>query len=379
LYSRVVRLLVAPDKFRGTLTAAQAADAIAAGWRRARPNDTLDLAPVADGGEGTLDALVGSTGRRTVAEVSGPLSDPVEAEIGFTPEGVAVVEMARAAGLALLSDARRDPMRTTTRGVGEMIGVALEEGSRDILVCLGGSATNDAGTGMARALGVRFLDVHGDEVPEGGAGLARVAHVDAGGLDPRIAIVTLTGLTDVDNPLTGPLGASATYGPQKGASPDDVLVLDRNLRHLAAVVSRDLGVDLRDEPGTGAAGGLGFGLRAFLGARLRPGAEAVLEAVGVPRRAGDADLLVTGEGTLDATSLRGKVVGAILDLGRLAGRPVAIVCGRMEAPPPSGAVATLALVDEVGEEAALHRTRGSVETVAERMARRADALVGSPA
>jgi glycerate 2-kinase len=378
LYSRVVRLLVAPDKFRGTLTAAQAANAIATGWRRARPDDTLDLAPVADGGEGTLDALVGSTGRRSTAQVSGPLGDPVEAEIGFTPEGVAVVEMARAAGLALVSESRRDPMRTTTRGVGEMITVALDEGCREILVCLGGSATNDGGTGMARALGVRFLDVHGAETPEGGGGLARVAHVDIGGLDPRIATVAVTGLTDVDNPLTGPLGASVTYGPQKGASPDNIHVLDRSLRHLAAVVSRDLGLDLRDEPGTGAAGGLGFGLRAFLGARLRPGAQAVLDAVGAPRRAGDADLLVTGEGTVDATSLRGKVVGAVLDLGRLAGRPVAIVCGRMDVA-PSGAVGAWALVDEVGEEAALHRAKGSVETVAERMARTADTLVGSPA
>jgi glycerate kinase len=371
-----VRVLIAPDKFRGTLTARQAAEAVATGWRRERPDDELDLAPMADGGEGTLDGLVGEDGRRVACDVHGPLGDPVRAEVGFTRAGVAVVEMARAAGLALLDERRRDPTRASTRGVGEMILHALDARASGILVCLGGSATNDGGTGMARALGVRFLDAAGHEVAEGGAALAELVRIDARALDRRLASTEVTGLVDVDNPLTGPHGASATYGPQKGASASDVRLLDLALGHLAAVVDRDLGARLGDEPGAGAAGGLGFGLRAFCGAHLRSGAPTVMEAVGLADRGRDADLIVTGEGALDATSLRGKVVGSLLELGQLAGVPVAVVCGRADVAAP-GAVVVRSLVDEVGEATALGETRRALEALAQSMAADASRLVGS--
>ena len=248
-----MRVLVAPDKFRGTLTARQAARAIATGWRRARPDDQLDLAPMADGGEGTMAALVDALhGDVFGATVTGPRGDPVEAEFGVAEgaEGrLAVVEMASASGLAILAPSRRDPRSTTTRGTGELIRAALDHGPTRLLVGSGGSATNDGGAGMAQALGVRLLDERGRELAAGGLALAGLARVDATGIDRRLRGVTCVAATDVDNPLTGPSGASAVYAPQKGASGDDVVVLDRALAHLAAIVARDLGVDLRDEPG----------------------------------------------------------------------------------------------------------------------------------
>ncbi len=272
---RSVRVLVAPDKFRGTLTARQAAEAFATGWRRARPGDDLELVPMADGGEGTLDALVDALhGRIVPATVRGPFGDRVEAAFGLATAGghtTGVIEMARASGLALLDASRRDPSRASTRGTGELISLALDAGADRLVVCIGGSATNDGGVGMAAALGARFLDAEGRPIADGGAALAALTRIDLTALHPGLAVAQVSGACDVDNPLTGPAGASAVYGPQKGASADDVVVLDRALAHLAAVVERDLGVSLRDEPGAGAAGGLGFGLLAFCGARLSPG------------------------------------------------------------------------------------------------------------
>ena len=298
-----MRVLVAPDKFRGTLTARQAAEAVATGWRRTRPDDRLDLAPMADGGEGTMAALVDALQGEVVrVTVSGPREDQVEAAFGIADaaEGrVAIVEMASASGLELLSASRRDPRVTTTRGTGELIAAALDREPVRLIVGLGGSATNDAGAGMAQALGVRLLDVQGREVAAGGLALAGLARIDATGIDRRLRGLTCVAATDVDNPLTGPAGASAVYGPQKGASADDVVVLDRALAHLAAVVARDIGVDLRDEPGAGAAGGLGFGLMAFLGAHVRPGVDVVADALGLHARMAAADLAITGEGRLD--------------------------------------------------------------------------------
>jgi glycerate kinase len=374
-----MRVLVAPDKFRGTLTARQAAEAVATGWRRVRPNDLLDLAPMADGGEGTMAALVDALhGDVFRASVTGPRGDQVEAEFGVAESAdgrLAIVEMASASGLALLSPSRRDPRLTTTRGTGELILAALDRQPARLLVGSGGSATNDGGAGMAQAIGVRLLDAQEREIGPGGANLARLARVDVTGVDPRVRGVTFVAATDVDNPLTGPAGASAVFGRQKGASPEDVVVLDRALAHLAAIAERDLGIALRDEPGAGAAGGLGFGLMAFLGAHARPGVEVVAEALGLPARMAAADLAITGEGKLDAGSLRGKAPAGVLRLGRELSTPVAIVCGEAEEELGLDGVLVVSLVERFGREAALGDARRSLERLAEELAARADALV----
>lgn len=361
-----MRVLVCPDKFRGTLVAAEAAEAIATGWRRARPGDDLDVAPMADGGEGTAEAIAGAGSRRVRARVRGPLGDPVDAGIALRADGTAVVESASAAGIALLAPTRRNPRRTSTLGVGDLVRVALDRSAREVLVCLGGSATNDGGAGMATALGARFLDASGSPIREGGEGLLDLARIDVAGLDARLAGVRVTGLADVRNPLTGPRGASAVFGPQKGASDDDVWLLDRALRHLAAVAGRDLGVSPSEEPGAGAAGGLGFGLVAFVGARLRPGAAAVADAIDLEARVREADLVITGEGALDATSLDGKVVGHVLALARAAGIPAVVVCGRAQG--VVDGVTVRSLVEEVGREAALSEPRSSLVAVAAALA-----------
>jgi glycerate 2-kinase len=370
-----VRVLICPDKFKGTLSARQAADAIGHGWARARPDDAVTLVPLADGGEGTLDVLVerGTPGRRRLRmRVHGPLGDLVDAQLGMHDD-VAVIESARASGLALVGEGRRDPTRASSRGTGELIRGALDAGARRILVCLGGSGTNDGGTGMARALGAVFTAADGSAVREGGTGLVDLASIDLSGLDRRLREVEIVGLTDVDNPLCGPTGASVVYGPQKGASETDVLILDRALGHLAAVAHRDLGIDLTHEPGAGAAGGLGFGLAAFCGARLRSGASEVMRTVGFDDRLVEADVVVTGEGALDAQSLRGKVVSAVLDAAALAGVGVAIVCGRADVRPEGAVVRSL--VERVGEDVATSDTRRSLELVSEELAGEAETIL----
>ena len=367
-----MRILVAPDKFRGTLTAAQAARAVETGWRRARPADEITVVPMADGGEGTLDALVeGMGGRLVAARVGGPLGDPVPAPFGLIPGpsgSTAVVEMARASGLGLIGEDRRDPRRATTLGTGELIRLALDHRPARVIVCIGGSATNDGGVGMAQTLGGRFLDAAGEQVGPGGAALLDLDRIDLRPLHDVVGRrVSFVGASDVDNPLCGPRGASAVYGPQKGASADDVRLLDRALGHLAAVVARDVGIELRDAPGAGAAGGLGFGLMAFLGARLRPGVEVVMEAVGLRDHLASAHLVVTGEGKLDAQSLSGKTVAGVLGAASEAGTRVAVVCGLAEI--EIEGVPVRSLVGRFGEGPALRDTRRSLETLAEELAR----------
>ena len=361
-----MRVLLCPDKFRGTATAAQVRAALETGWRRVRTADTFVGLPMADGGEGTLQALVDVSERRTTV-VAGPRADPVEASWGLRADGTAVIEMAAASGLDLLDPSRRDPRRTTTRGVGDLMRMALDADARRILVCLGGSATNDGGTGMATALGVRFLDGQGGVVPDGGAALSTLARIDLGGLDRRIDGVDVTALCDVDSPLCGPSGASLTYGPQKGADPDTAWALDQALGHLAAVVQHDLSVDPSKEPGAGAAGGLAFGLLVFAGARLRPGVEAVAEAVGLEAALRATDLVITGEGAVDATSLHGKVVGGVLAAAEVAQIPVVVVCGRTSIDAPDG-VSVVSLVDLADEEQALGSTRQTLERAGEVLA-----------
>jgi glycerate kinase len=364
-----MRVLVCPDKFRGTLTARQAAEAIERGWRRERPGDVFDLAPLADGGEGTLDVLAPADEPATTRlrrRVRGPLGEPVDAELGLRG-GVGIVEMARASGLELVAPARRDVTRSTTFGTGELMAAALEAGARRVLVCLGGSATNDGGVGMATALGGRFLDPAGRPIGQGGAALATLARIDLRAVHAAWREIEVLGVTDVDNPLCGPSGASAVFGPQKGATPEQVVALDRALAHLAAVAANDLGADRSRDPGAGAAGGLGFGLLAFLGARLRPGVEVVMEAVGLEPRVAAADLVITGEGSLDAQSLHGKVPAGVLDAARRAGVRAAIVSGVASIELDGVPIRTL--VDRVGREAALQDARGSLELVAAELAR----------
>ncbi|HET7868758.1 MAG TPA: glycerate kinase [Actinomycetota bacterium] len=362
-----MRVLIAPDKFRGTLTAAQAAHAVASGWRRARPSDTLVEVPMADGGEGTLDAMVEALdGTSHPASVHGPLGDPVDAEYGIVsgPSGVtAVVEMARASGLGLIGEARRDPTRTSTGGTGELIRAALGHGPAEVVVCIGGSATNDGGAGLAQALGVRLINASGGEIGPGGASLLELERIDVTGLEPAVAQTRFLVACDVDNPLTGPRGASVVYGPQKGATSEDVLLLDRALGHLAAVIYRDLGLDVRDLAGGGAAGGLGAGMVAFLGAHLRPGVDLVMDAVGLGRRLATADLVVTGEGALDQQSLDGKVPGGVIGAARASGVPAIVLCGRAEAGLLD--VPVFDLVGRFGEHRAMTDARAALEDLAE--------------
>jgi glycerate kinase len=372
LYSGAVRVLVTPDKFKGTLTAVQAAEAIAGGWVRAVPTAEVEQIPMADGGEGTLDALVSAMGgERHRARVTGPLGDPVDAEYATAValgESIAVVEMARASGLGLISESRRDPTRTTTRGTGELILEACRRGTRRVLVCIGGSATNDAGAGMAQAVGIRLLDGSGRDLRPGGAALPDLVRIDMSGLDPAVAAATFVVATDVDNPLVGPQGASAVYGPQKGASPEDVALLDRALGHFAAVVYRDLGVDVRSLPGAGAAGGLGAGLIAFLGARLRPGVEVVMESLRLPQRLEGADVVVTGEGRFDQQSLRGKVPAGVLRVAAEARVKAIVLCGQADVEPPG--VDVFSLADRFGLESAMDRAGPLLDDLAAEVAAR---------
>jgi glycerate kinase len=356
---------MAPDKFRGTLSASEAADAMGRGWRRTRPADEVDLLPLADGGEGTLQVLVGPEDEVSRVRVHGPLGDPLDAEVAVTGE-VGLIETARASGLGLLSEHRRDPTRASSRGTGELMAAALDAGARSLLVGIGGSATNDGGVGMATALGARFADVRDRPLRDGPRALVDLASIDLSGMDPRLAAVRVTGMADVDNPLTGPNGASAVFGPQKGASPDDVVMLDRALDHLATVVHRKLGVDVRAEPGAGAGGGLGYGLMTFCGARLRPGIEVVMEKTRFIDRVRAAALVITGEGSFDEQSLRGKVVAGVLREARLAGRPAAILAGCATVVPDGATVRSL--VERFGEERAAHDASGALEDLAAELA-----------
>ncbi|TAM73899.1 glycerate kinase [bacterium] len=310
-----MRLVIAPDKFKGSLSAAAVASSVARGWRSVRQGDEIALCPMADGGEGTVAAFVDAGFRAITRSVRGPLGAPVDATYAFDG-ATAVIEMAAASGLALLDEGSRDAANATTYGTGELIADALALGARRIVVGIGGSATNDGGAGCMQALGARLLDGGGNELAGGGAALAQLARIDVSGLDPRLRTLRLDVACDVDNPLTGPRGASAIYGPQKGADQALVARLDGALAHFAHVVRRDLGVDPAEVPGAGAAGGLGYGLMAFLGAAPRPGVELVAELRGLERLLAGAALCITGEGRVDQQTLMGKTVSGVARLSR---------------------------------------------------------------
>ncbi len=328
-----MRIVAAPDSFKGSISAAGAAHALAIGWRRVRPDDEVIELPLADGGEGTLAVLAAAApgSRWHHLQVSGPGTDQVLAAWLEMDGDAAVVELAAAAGLTLLS--APNPLTAHSYGVGELIGDALSTGARRVLVALGGSACTDGGTGALAALGARFLDDWGADLPRGGGALTRLAAVDLTGLVPPPE-GGVSCLTDVRAPLLGPGGAAAVFGPQKGASPADVAVLEAGLERLASRLGGDPA-----QPGAGAAGGCGYGLAAVLGAQLLPGAAELAWVAGLQMALKGADLVITGEGQYDATSEAGKVVGAVRAIAagtRPDGVPVAVVAGRIAVPPPQG-------------------------------------------
>ena len=326
-----MKVVIAPQSFKGSISAFDAARAMEEGVLRVVPDAGTVLVPVADGGDGTLETLVEATGgeiRSTT--VTGPIGKPVAAEWGALGDGqTAVIEMARTSGLALLSLTERDPLRATTYGLGEVLREALDAGFRSFIVGIGGSATNDGGAGMAQALGVRLLDEIGKDLPSGGAALADLRRIDVSGLDDRVMEARFSVACDVSNPLTGPEGASAVYGPQKGATPELVEQLDAALKNFAKVVERDTGTSIDAAPGSGAAGGLGGGMMAFLGGSLRAGVDIVLDHVGLDEKLEGADLVITGEGRIDFQTVYNKAPIGVARRAKRRGIPVLAVCGSL--------------------------------------------------
>ena len=324
-----MRIIVAPDSFKGSVSALGVAEAMERGIHAVFPEAQVLKVPIADGGEGTVEALVAATGgelRHT--EVRGPLGSPVRAHWGVSGDGAtAFIEMASASGLPLVPKDQRDPRLTSTYGTGQLMQAALDAGLRKLVIGIGGSATNDGGTGMARALGIRFLDAAGADLSEGGGALARLVRIDLSGLDPRVAKASLLVACDVDNPLCGPRGASAVYGPQKGATPAIVAELDAALGVFATVAAAATGRDMATQSGAGAAGGLGAGLLFFTPASLRPGVAIVLETTGFDTLVKDADLVITGEGRTDFQTAMGKAPVGVAAVAKQHGVPVICLSG----------------------------------------------------
>ena len=328
-----MKIVIAPDSYKESLTALEVASQIEAGFREVFPDAQYLKVPMADGGEGTVAAMVDATAGKLVAvQVTGPLGNPVQASFGLTGDGsTAVVEMAAASGLALVPPALRNPLKTTSYGTGELIKAALDAGVSHLIIGIGGSATNDGGAGMLQALGVKLLDSAGGEIASRGEALAGLARIDLSGLDPRLKGCRIQAACDVDNPLTGPKGASAVFGPQKGATPEMVVQLDENLARYARVILRDLGVPVETVPGAGAAGGMGAALLGCLHAELRPGVEIVMEAVGLEDCLRDADLVITGEGRIDSQTVHGKTPIGVARLAKRHGKPVVGIAGSLSA------------------------------------------------
>ncbi|SFC40124.1 glycerate kinase [Streptomyces aidingensis] len=325
------RVLIAADKFKGSLTAAQVAEEVAAGIREVRPETGITALPVADGGDGTVAAAVAGGFTPHRVEVTGPLGSPVTARYALRGD-TAVVEMAQSSGLMQLPPDTFAPLTATTYGTGELILAALDAGARTVVLGVGGSATTDGGAGMLAALGARLLGTDGRPVPLGGGPLATLATADLSGLDGRLAETRVVLAGDVDNPLTGPKGAAPVYAPQKGATADDVQMLDAALGHYVTVLARALGPRARElshAPGAGAAGGVGYAALLALHAVFRPGIEVFLDLLGFPAALAGADLVVTGEGSLDEQTLHGKAPAGVAGAARAAGKPVVAVCGRL--------------------------------------------------
>ncbi len=324
-----MKIVIAPNALKGCLTAAEAAGALARGVARASPDSDIVQVPVADGGDGLAEVLVSALhGVKRTALVTGPLGDPASASFCYVPaRQLAAIEMATASGLALLTKERLNPLLTTTRGTGDLIKAALDLGVAHLIVGIGGSATNDGGIGMAAALGARFLDENGYPVEPVGGALATIQHIDLSGLDPRLAGVRIEAICDVDNPLLGERGAAQVYAPQKGATPEQVRILDAGLAQLSVVIERDLGLDVRDLPGAGAAGGLGAGLKAFFKAELRRGVDLVLDLVGLNEQLRDADLVLTAEGQIDFQTTFSKAPAGVAERAHAHGVPCIAIAG----------------------------------------------------
>lgn len=321
-----MKIVIAPDSFKDSLSAEGVAKAIAAGWAQVMPDAEIVLCPMADGGEGTVEAILFVvSGERCQAIVRGPLGDDAAARWAWLPDAhTAIIEMAEASGLQLIPLELRDACRSSSYGTGQLILAAMDAGAEKIILTIGGSATNDGGAGMLNALGARFLDVSGNELPPGGLALSSLARIDLAGMDQR-----LQSAADVDNPLCGPHGASHTFGRQKGATPEQVLLLDAALSRFADCSATVLDRDCRDVAGTGAAGGMGFAALAFLRAAFRPGADVVAELVGLSEKVKGADLVITGEGRCDAQTLRGKTPIGVARIAREHGAPVLILAGTL--------------------------------------------------
>lgn len=327
----MTRYLCAPDSFKESLTAMEAARAMAQGIENADHDAEVRCLPMADGGEGTARALVDATGGSMRAvPVHDPLGRPVEGHFGLLADGTtAVVETAEASGLALLEAKERNPLIASSYGTGELMLAAVRSGAKRIIVGLGGSATNDAGAGLLQALGVRLLDKNGNDLAHGGAALANLTTIDISTMDPALKNVVITAACDVTNPLTGPTGASAVFGPQKGASKDDVATLDAALAHFAQVIDSQLGVAVNDVPGAGAAGGIGAALKGFLNAEFRPGIAIVIEQSGLDAAAQWADVVFTGEGSIDFQTKFGKTPAGVAETAKRHGKPVIAVAGHI--------------------------------------------------
>ena len=376
-----MRVLIAPDSFKGSLSSVAVARALAEGWRRARPDDELHLVPLADGGEGTLDALLAAGGWQALpAAADDPLGRPVEARFLRDDAGLgrAVVELAAASGLSLVAPEERDALAASTFGTGQVLAAAIGLGCREIRLGVGGSATTDGGAGLLSALGARFLDASGADVPPGGAGLELLASVDLDDLSPVLAEVSLTIASDVTNPLLGEHGAAATYGPQKGASPDDVRRLDRALTRYADVLEATTGRAVRDVPGAGAAGGTTAGLLAvadrFASLGVRPGVGEVMGLAGFEAALHHSDLVLTGEGRVDAQTRFGKTAQGVAERARTAGVPCLCFGGGVTPEgaavlAAAGAVAVPVVETPITVEAAMAAGPGPLERAAERTAR----------
>lgn len=364
-YRSGVHVVIAPDKFKGTLSASEVAEALAKGVRAAIPHASLTLRPIGDGGEGTVDALLlAHGGRVSLRRVSGPLGGAVEAAIAHLADGSCAMEMSDAAGLTLVDADRRDPLASSTLGLGELIAAALDEGERRMLIGVGGSASTDGGTGAATAVGWRFLDGDGAELPLGGGSLEHLARIDNSDVRPEIAAATIVAACDVDNPLLGDSGAARVFAPQKGASPEDVEVLEDGLATLAVRIKEDLEIDIAELPRSGAAGGTGAGLHAFFGAELGPGFQVVAEATRLRDEIEQADLVLTGEGSLDDQSLGGKAPIGVARMARDLGVPCYAVAGVVPADPGAlkreGILGSASLIEAVGRERAFADPAGAI-------------------
>jgi len=322
-----MKIVVAPDSFKGSLTAIEVSDAIEQGIREIFPEAEIVKIPMADGGDGTVQCLVNTTGGKILREkVTGPLGDEVLAHYGILGDKkTAVIEMAEASGLTLVPENKRNPLITTTYGTGQLIKAALDQGCRKMIIGIGGSATNDGGAGMVQALGVKLLDQEGEEIGFGGRELKKIYQIDISYLDNRISDTKVLVASDVINPLCGPKGASRIYGPQKGATPEVIEELDESLAYFAEIIKRDLNKDVKDIPGAGAAGGLGASLIAFLDAELRPGIEIIIEVVKLEQAIKDADLVITGEGKIDSQTIYGKAPIGVAKIAKKYNIPVIAV------------------------------------------------------